>query len=77
MANKYLKGIIISDKADKTVIVKVERIKEHPKYKRRFKTHKNYKAHDENNEYKVGENVVIEETKPISKDKSWKVAKKS
>ena len=60
----------------KTVVVSVERFKEHPKYKRRFKVHKKYKAHDENKEYKMGDKVVIEETKPISKDKNWKVVGK-
>jgi small subunit ribosomal protein S17 len=76
MAKKQLKGIVISDKMMKTVVVKVESIKEHSKYKRRFKMHKNYKAHDENREYKTGDFVVIEETRPISKDKNWKVVKK-
>lgn len=76
MPKKQLKGIIISDKMDKTVVVKVERIKEHPKYRRRFKTHKNYKAHSEKGEYKTGDKVIIEETRPISKDKKWKVVKK-
>ena len=61
----------------KTVVIKVERIKEHPKYKRRYKIHKKYKAHDEKGEYSVGDRVVIEECKPISKDKKWKVIKKS
>lgn len=73
---KKLKGTIISDKMRKTVVVSVERIKEHPKYKRRYKTHKKYKAHDENGEFHVGDKVVIEETRPISKDKNWKVIKK-
>ncbi len=76
MAKKQLKGIVISDKMQKTVVVKVESIKEHSKYKRRFKMHKNYKAHDENKEYKVGDFVVIEETRPMSKDKHFKVVKK-
>lgn len=76
MAKKQLKGIITSDKMQKTVVVKVESIKEHSKYKRRFKMHKNYKAHDENKEYKIGDFVIIEETRPISKDKCWKVIKK-
>ena len=76
MPKKQLKGIVVSDKMQKTVVVKVERIKEHPKYKRRYKIHKKYKAHDENKEYHVGDNVVIEETIPISKDKCWKVIKK-
>ena len=60
----------------KTVVVRVERIKEHPKYKRRYKVHKNYKAHDEKREYYAGDKVVIEETRPISKDKRWKVINK-
>ena len=71
-----LKGIIISDKMKNTLVVEVERIKEDPKYKRRFKIHKKYKAHHDTGEYKVGDKVVIEETKPISKDKRWKVIKK-
>jgi small subunit ribosomal protein S17 len=76
MVKKRLKGVIISDKMQKTVVVQVERIKEHPKYKRRYKIHKKYKAHDEKEEYKIGDKVVIEECRPISKDKSWKVIKK-
>ncbi len=76
MSKKQLQGIVVSDKMEKTVVVKVERIIEHPKYKRRYKSHKKYKAHDENKEYHVGDNVVIEETAPISKDKCWKVIKK-
>lgn len=76
MAKKQLKGIVVSDKMDKTVVVKVESIKEHSKYQRRFKMHKKYKAHDENKEYKTGDFVLIEETRPISKDKCWKVIKK-
>jgi len=76
MPKKQLKGIVVSDKMQKTVVVNVERIKEHPKYKRRYKVHKKYKVHDENEEYHVGDNVVIEETTPISKDKRWRVIKK-
>ena len=73
MPKKKLTGVIVSDKMAKTVVVKVERLKEHPKYKRRYKIHKNYKAHDEKGEYHTGDRVVIEECVPISKDKSWKV----
>lgn len=76
MPKKTLQGIVVSDKMEKTVVVKVERVIEHPKYKRRYKSHKNYKAHDEQKAYHVGDNVIIEETKPISKDKSWVVIKK-
>jgi len=76
MAKKTLQGTVVSDKMQKTVVVEVERIKEHPKYKRRFKIHKNYKAHDENGEFHIGDKVIIEETKPISKGKTWKVVQK-
>jgi len=77
MAKKILTGKIISDKMQKTLVVEVETIKEHPKYKRRFKSHKSYKAHVEGGEYKIGDKVVIEECRPISKDKKWKVIKKA
>lgn len=80
MPKRQLKGVIVSDKMQKTVVVKVERIKEHPKYKRRYKIHKKYKAHYDlpagGGEYKAGDKVVIEECRPISKDKRWKVIKK-
>jgi small subunit ribosomal protein S17 len=76
MARKTLQGIVVSDKMQKTVVVEVESIKEHPKYKRRYKIHKKFKAHDESGEYHVGDKVVIEETAPISKDKNWKVISK-
>ncbi|MFC1640597.1 30S ribosomal protein S17 [Patescibacteria group bacterium] len=66
-------GVIISDKMDKTVVVVVETLKEHPKYKKRYISTKKYKAHDEENTYKEGDKVVIEETRPISKDKRWRV----
>jgi len=76
MAKKTLQGTVVSDKMQKTVVVEVESIKEHPKYKRRYKMHKRFKAHDEKGEFHVGDNVVIEETKPLSKDKNWIVIKK-
>ena len=76
MPKRQLTGKIVSDKMQKTVVVRVERIKIHPKYKKRYKFHNKYKAHDEKREYKVGDTVVIEECKPISKDKKWRVIKK-
>lgn len=76
MPKKELTGIIVSDKMQKTVVVEVERIKEHPKYKRRYKVHKNYKAHVEIGEFKAGDKVVIRESKPMSKDKKWEVVSK-
>ena len=76
MPKKTLQGIVVSDKMQKTVVVEVETIKEHPKYKRRYKTHKRYKAHDQNQEFHMGDKVLIEQTRPISKDKNWIVIKK-
>lgn len=73
MAKKQLIGIVVSDKMQKTAVVEVERVKEHPKYRRRFKVTERYKAHDEKGEYHVGDKVIIEETRPISKDKRWRV----
>ena len=72
-SKKTLKGIVVSDKMDKTIVVKVTRFVEHPKYGKRVKKSKKYKVHDEKNEKKVGDTVEIEETRPISKDKKFKV----
>ncbi len=72
-SKKVLKGIVVSDKMDKTVVVNVTRFVEHKKYGKRIKKSKKYKAHDENNSKKVGDMVSIEETRPISKDKKFKV----
>ena len=71
MSKKQLQGIVVSDKMQKTVVVEVETIKEHPKYRRRHKSHKRFKAHDQNQEFHVGDKVVIEETSPMSKDKNF------
>ena len=76
MAKKQLEGKIISNKMLKTVVVEVERLKEHLKYKRRYKVQKKYKAHVESGEYNVGDKVIIEESRPISKEKKWIVIKK-
>lgn len=73
MPKKQLKGKVVSDKMKKTVVVEVERVKESAKYKRRYKVHKKYKAHDEREEYKIGDKVLIEECRPLSRDKRWKV----
>jgi len=73
MSKKILKGIVVSDKQDKTVVVKVERFFKVPKYKKFIKRSKKYKAHDEANEVKKGATVVIEECLPISKDKHFRV----
>ncbi len=70
---KVLKGIVTSDKMDKTLIVKVTRFIEHKKYGKRIKKNKRYKVHDEDNSKKIGDRVEIEETKPLSKDKHFKI----
>lgn len=73
MPKKILRGTVISDKMDKTVIVSVERIFQHPLYKKIIKTGKKYKAHDEENKCRVGDVVEIIESRPISKTKRWNV----
>lgn len=72
-SNKVLKGVVTSDKMDKTIVVEVTRFVEHKKYGKRVKKTKKYKAHDEENSKKVGDVVEIEETRPISKDKKFKI----
>ncbi|MFH1894905.1 MAG: 30S ribosomal protein S17 [Patescibacteria group bacterium] len=76
MAKKQKLGTIISNKMQKTVVVRVERIKESKKYKKRYKVQKKYKAHVNEQNYNIGDIVLIEECRPISKDKKWKVIKK-
>jgi len=73
MPKRIFEGTIISDKMEKTVVVKVERIKKHPKYKKRYRVYKKYKAHVEGDDFKMGDRVVIQECRPISKDKTWRV----
>ena len=73
MPRRILQGVIVSDKMDKTVVVSVERRIMHPIYKKFIRRSKKYHAHDENNEFKIGQTVKIRETKPISKTKSWEV----
>jgi small subunit ribosomal protein S17 len=71
-----LSGVVVSDKMDKTVVVSVSRFVKHPKYGKFYKINKKYKAHDEENKCKIGDKVEIIETKPISKDKRFKVVYK-
>ena len=73
MPKRILIGTVVSDKADKTVIVKVERKVKHPMYGKIIRRSKKYHAHDEDNSFKAGETVRIEETRPMSKLKTWKV----
>jgi len=66
-------GKVVSDKMDKTIVVSVETYKKHPLYHKRIKYTKKFKAHDENNQAKVGDTVKIMETRPLSKDKRWRL----
>jgi small subunit ribosomal protein S17 len=66
-------GTVISDKMDKTVVVRVQTLKEHPKYKKVIRQSSRFKAHDEQNQCRVGDMVKIVETRPLSHDKRWRV----
>ena len=74
-ARKKLVGTITSDKMDKTVVVRVERLVPHEVYKKYVRRRENFKAHDEKNEFRVGDRVEIVETRPMSKDKRWRVSR--
>lgn len=71
MPKKVKQGVVISDKMDKTIVVKVASYNPHPKYKKIIETNKNYKAHDEANECGIGDTVRIVESRPISGGKRW------
>ena len=73
MPRRILKGVVVSDKADKTLTVKVERRFADPFFKKTVRSSKKYKTHDENNKFKVGDSVRIQECRPISKTKTWTV----
>ena len=73
MPKRVLQGTVVSDKNDKTVVVRVERRFTHPLLKKTIRRSKKYHAHDEGNAHKIGDTVFIEETKPISKLKRWTV----
>ncbi len=70
-----LKGVVVGDKMDKTIVVSVSRFIKHPLYGKFYKVSKKYKAHDEENKFKVGDTVEIAETRPLSKDKRHTVVK--
>jgi len=76
-AGRLLKGTVVSDKMDKTVVVRVQRLKKHPKYRKFYKVSEKYHAHDEANAFHVGDTVTIRETRPLSKSKRWVVIQKS
>ena len=73
MPKRILQGVVVSDKNDKTIVVRVERRFSHPLLQKTVRRSKKYKAHDENNQFKTGDVVSIQECAPISKDKCWTV----
>lgn len=78
---RRLQGVVTSDKMAKTIVVRVDRSKSHPKYHKKYTASAKFKVHDEKGEFKVGDVIIFEETRPISRDKCWraigKVAKNS
>jgi len=74
---RRLQGVVTSDKMQKTVVVRVDRMKMNTKYKRRYRVSKKYKAHDEKNDFHIGDKVTMEETRPLSKDKRWRIVSRA
>ncbi|MEK7653870.1 MAG: 30S ribosomal protein S17 [Patescibacteria group bacterium] len=74
--HRRLQGVVVSDKMQKTAVVAVSHEKKHPKYLKYYTVTQRFKAHSENNEYKNGDVVIIEETRPLSKEKRWKIIEK-
>ena len=74
---RRLEGTVVSDKMAKTIVVKVNRSKSHPKYKKQYIASKRYKVHDEKGEFHVGDHVIFEECRPISRDKCWRAISKA
>jgi small subunit ribosomal protein S17 len=72
---KNREAVVVSDAMQKTRVVKIERVFRHPRYQRVIRMSKKLKAHDENNESRVGDRVLIEETRPMSKEKRWRIRK--
>ena len=72
---KVMEGVVVSDRMQKTVVVAVERVTRHPLYKKTIRRTKKYHAHDENNECRVGDRVLIVESRPLSRTKRWRVVR--
>mgnify|MGYP001236296367 CR=1 FL=1 len=72
-AKRTIQGIVVSDKMDKTVVVRTERLVKHPKFHKYIKRHVKYKAHDKENRCGLGDTVLIAESRPFSKEKRWTV----
>lgn len=73
---RRLTGAVVGNAMQKTVVVEITRVKVHPKYRKRYSATKKFKAHDPKNEYKIGDTVIIEECRPLSKEKRWRVIQK-
>ena len=71
---RTLKGTVISNKMQKTTVVRVDQLKKHPKYHKYYRYSRKYKAHDEKGEYHVGDLVMIKEARPLSREKRWEIA---
>jgi len=76
LPRQRISGKILSDKMNETVVVQVEKLKRHPKYKKTYRVSTRYKAHNEGNQYKEGEYVLLEATRPLSKEKRWRIVGK-
>ncbi len=74
---RKLQGIIVSDKMMKTRVVAVDRMKKHPRYEKYYTVTERFKAHDEKNEYKTGDKVIIQEVRPMSREKRWTIVEKA
>lgn len=75
--SRKFQGVVDSNKNDKTIIVKVEIVKKHPKYQKRYVVSRRYKVHDEKNQYRPGDKVTFVECRPLSRDKRWRVINKA
>jgi len=73
MPRRQLQGTVVSDRMDKTAVVRVERLKAHTVYRKVMRLHRKYMAHDESNEARVGDQVIIEECRPLSRHKRWQI----
>ena len=76
MARRTLQGIIVSDKMQHTAVVVISHVRRDPKYLKEYMRSEKVKAHNEGNKFKAGEEVIIEETRPMSKDKRWRILRK-
>ena len=74
---RQFSGVVTSDKMDKTIVVRVARVKQHPKYHKDFPVSRSYKAHDEKNQYHTGDKVVFVQCRPLSREKRWRVLYKN